>query len=276
VRQACGDIARGDWPAGEARLRELRARSDLNDLQGEQVSHLLALQAARRAEAGALAYWQALAGNKRRLALRPWFMSVDVQQVEIAALSGASQQACALAEAALAGAAARLGPWRRAQLQVWLARLGRPQALAADAPAPCALEAAGEHRAASRAWGDLGCPYQQALALLWGDAEAISQGLQQLQGLGAELAARCARQRLRQVGVSGVGRGRYGHARQDPLGLTAREREVLNLLVQGHSNRAIAATLQRSERTVENHVATLLLKLGVKTRQDAIQRAKSA
>ncbi|MBW8843353.1 MAG: response regulator transcription factor [Burkholderiales bacterium] len=73
-----------------------------------------------------------------------------------------------------------------------------------------------------------------------------------------------------------MGRGRYGHARQDPLGLTAREREVLNLLVQGHSNRAIAATLQRSERTVENHVATLLLKLGVKTRQDAIQRAKSA
>lgn len=274
VRQACGDIARGDWPAGEARLRQLQARSDLNDLQREQVSHLLALQAARRAEPGALAYWQALANGERRLALRPWFMSVKVQQVEIATLS-VQRGARALAEAALAGASTRLGPWRRAQIQVWLTRLGQPQALAADAPPACALEAAGQHRAASQAWAAVGCPYQQALALLWGDADAVAQGLQLLQGLGAELAAQCARRRLRRVGVRGVGRGRYGHAKQDPLGLTAREREVLELLAQGHSTRAIAATLRRSERTVENHVAALFLKLGVKTRQDAIRRAKS-
>jgi len=275
VRQACGEIARGDWPAGEARLRQLQTRADLNDLQREQVGHLLALQAARRAQAGALAYWQQLAGDGHKLAVRPWFMSVEVQQVEIAALSGAPARARELAEAALAGPASRLGSWRRAQLQVWLHRLGQHVPLEADAPLPCALEAAGRHRAASQAWADLGCPYQQALALLWADADAISQALQQLQGLGAELAARCARRRLRGDGVLGVARGPYGHARQDPLGLTAREREVLELLVQGHGNRAIAATLHRSERTVEKHVAALLLKLGVKTRQDAIRRAKS-
>ncbi|KQV50213.1 hypothetical protein ASC95_12530 [Pelomonas sp. Root1217] len=275
VRQACGDIARGDWAAGEARLRQLQARPDLNELQCEQVGHLLALQAARRAEPGALAYWQELASGRRQLAVWPWFMSVDVHQVEIATLSGPVGRARQLAEEALARAAARLGPWRRAQVQVWLTRLDQPQALAADAPAACALEASGQHRAASQAWRELGCPYQQALALLWGDADAIADGLQRLQGLGAGLAAQYARRRLRRVGVSGVGRGRYGHARQDPLGLTGREREILELLVQGHSNRAIAATLHRSERTVENHVAAVFLKLGVKTRQDAIQRAKS-
>jgi DNA-binding CsgD family transcriptional regulator len=275
VRQACGDIARGDWPAGEARLRQLQARSDLNDLQREQVGHLLALQAARRAEPGALAYWRDLASGRRRLALLPWFMSVDVQQVEIAALAGSPARARALAEGALASGAARLGAWRRAQLQVWLARLGQPQTLAADAPRPCVLEVAGHHQAAGRTWGELGCPYQHALALLWGDVEAVAQALPRLQGLGAELGAQLARRRLRRVGVSGVKRGRYGHARQDALGLTAREREVLELLVQGHSNRAIAATLMRSARTVENHLAALFIKLGVKTRQDAIRRAKS-
>ncbi|RZL39676.1 MAG: LuxR family transcriptional regulator [Rubrivivax sp.] len=275
VRQACGEIARGDWPAGEARLRQLQVRSDLNALQREQVEHLLALQAARRQQPQALAYWQQLADGRRRLALRPWFMSVEVQQVEVAALSGDTAQARRLAEVALDGKAARLGPWRRAQLLVWLARLGQPRPAPADAPAACARELAGDHRAAARAWCDLGCPYQQALALLGGDAQAVTEALKMLQGLGAELAAKFARGRLRALGAGAVGRGRYGHARQDPLGLTARERAVLDLLVQGHSNRAIAAALHRSERTVEHHVAALFLKLGVKTRQDAIRRAKS-
>ncbi|RZL28168.1 MAG: LuxR family transcriptional regulator [Rubrivivax sp.] len=153
--------------------------------------------------------------------------------------------------------------------------MGQPQVLAADAPAACALEIAGQHAAAAEAWRELGCTYQQALALLWGDANAVARALPLLQGLGAELAAQLARRRLRRVGVQGVGRGRYGHARQDALGLTARERAVFELLIQGHSNRAIAATLNRSERTVENHLAALFIKLGVRTRQDAIQRAKS-
>jgi DNA-binding NarL/FixJ family response regulator len=51
--------------------------------------------------------------------------------------------------------------------------------------------------------------------------------------------------------------------------LTTREREVLNLLAQQLSNRAIADRLHRSERTVENHVAALLGKLGVASRADA-------
>ena len=70
-----------------------------------------------------------------------------------------------------------------------------------------------------------------------------------------------------------VQRGRSTRTRVDPLGLTAREREVLELLAQRLSNRAIAEQLHRSERTVENHVAALLGKLGVASRNEAVERA---
>lgn len=47
---------------------------------------------------------------------------------------------------------------------------------------------------------------------------------------------------------------------------TRREREVLNLLVSGPSNRWIAEHLSISERTVEAHVANILGKLGLANR----------
>jgi DNA-binding NarL/FixJ family response regulator len=50
--------------------------------------------------------------------------------------------------------------------------------------------------------------------------------------------------------------------RVDPLGrLTRKEREVLGLMAEGHSNAAIAATLVVSPRAVEKHVANIFTKL---------------
>ena len=54
--------------------------------------------------------------------------------------------------------------------------------------------------------------------------------------------------------------------------LTARETEVLELLSQGLSNKAIAARLSISDQTVKFHVASICGKLGASNRTDAVRR----
>ena len=52
--------------------------------------------------------------------------------------------------------------------------------------------------------------------------------------------------------------------------LTPREREVLELVAEGMSNRAIAERLGNSEHTVKFHVSSLLGKLGAVTRAELV------
>ena len=63
------------------------------------------------------------------------------------------------------------------------------------------------------------------------------------------------------------GRGADGAAGQSHL--TGREREVLDLIARGRSNREIAKTLTVSEKTVKTHVSNVLMKLGVADRTQA-------
>lgn len=52
-------------------------------------------------------------------------------------------------------------------------------------------------------------------------------------------------------------------------GLTTREREVLRLIAAGASNREIAETLYISERTVKNHISSILSQLNLRDRTQA-------
>jgi two-component system, NarL family, response regulator LiaR len=54
-----------------------------------------------------------------------------------------------------------------------------------------------------------------------------------------------------------------------PIVLTPREREVMNLLVQGLTNTEIAARLVVSLSTVKTHVSSIIAKLGASTRTEA-------
>ena len=58
--------------------------------------------------------------------------------------------------------------------------------------------------------------------------------------------------------------------KQPSFDLTEREREVLNLVVQGHSNQQIADTLVISLATVKAHISSILSKLQVSSRSEAI------
>jgi len=59
----------------------------------------------------------------------------------------------------------------------------------------------------------------------------------------------------------------------EPYNLTAREYDVLRLLVEGCSNQAIACTLHVTEPTVKTHVHHILTKLGVQSRTQAVLAA---
>jgi pimeloyl-ACP methyl ester carboxylesterase len=58
------------------------------------------------------------------------------------------------------------------------------------------------------------------------------------------------------------------------FGLTPSERAVLQLVAQGLDNHAIAQRLSKGEKTVRNQVSSIFAKLGVRTRAEAIVRAR--
>jgi ATP/maltotriose-dependent transcriptional regulator MalT len=62
--------------------------------------------------------------------------------------------------------------------------------------------------------------------------------------------------------------------RQQTLGITARELEILALVARGLSNREIATQLFVSENTVKTHCARAFGKLGAVRRTQAVQRGK--
>jgi DNA-binding NarL/FixJ family response regulator len=53
-------------------------------------------------------------------------------------------------------------------------------------------------------------------------------------------------------------------------GLTERQLEVLNLMMQGKSNKAICRVLGLAEQTVKNHITAILNALNVSNRTEAV------
>jgi DNA-binding NarL/FixJ family response regulator len=60
---------------------------------------------------------------------------------------------------------------------------------------------------------------------------------------------------------------------QEPLSLTARQREILGLIVHGHSNKEIALRLVLAEATVKMHVSSIFRALNVASRTQCVRAA---
>lgn len=66
----------------------------------------------------------------------------------------------------------------------------------------------------------------------------------------------------------------FNDRKQEELGITKRELEILSLIAEGLSNREIAERLFVSENTVKTHSSRLFEKMNVKRRTQAVQTGK--
>jgi DNA-binding NarL/FixJ family response regulator len=84
-----------------------------------------------------------------------------------------------------------------------------------------------------------------------------------------------AKEVARAVHMVGLGQTLFAPTSQLPAPLLSeREREVLDLIAAGSTNREIASTLYLSPHTVKEHTSALYRKLGARNRAEAVQRAQ--
>jgi DNA-binding CsgD family transcriptional regulator len=124
-------------------------------------------------------------------------------------------------------------------------------------------------RRAWMAWQELEAPYEAARVRVLLGLACREVGDQE----GAEMELAAARWVFQQLGaVPDLTRVQALSRKAAPKaagGLTAREVQLLRLVAAGKTNRAIAAELVLSERTVDRHVSNIFTKLGVSSRAAA-------
>ena len=124
-------------------------------------------------------------------------------------------------------------------------------------------------RSAWRGWQDVDAPYDAALTRVLmglayrelGDYDAAEMEFDAARQVFGRLGAKPDLTRLDRLAgrLKGVGDG----------GLTAREVQILRLVASGKTNRAIAAELVISEKTVARHISNIFTKLGLSSRSAA-------
>jgi DNA-binding CsgD family transcriptional regulator len=268
-------LARGRWDEAVSTAEAIQAWP----VDRFPHAHLSALVIGARAQArrGEPGYWPALDEAVQAAKAAPVghvAPLVAAARAEAAWLEGAPAERIG----EVTGSPGELGlanaRWFAGELAVWRHRAGLDGGDPAGLPEPYRLEITGDAEGAARWWLERDCSYEAALALAGSaDPAALRRALGMLHELGARPAAAVVARRLRALGEQGVPRGPRPGTAANPAGLRPREVEVLQLLAAGLSNAQIAAQLVLSPRTVDNHVAAILRKLGAHTRSEATAQA---
>ncbi|WP_138414865.1 helix-turn-helix transcriptional regulator [Sinomonas gamaensis] len=284
ARQAVSMLKAGDRSARygayyqQGEIQRLRGHFDAADVSYEQARRsgyepqpgwaLLRLAQGRPGEALSMLHRAAhgVGPTERRLLL-PAFVETGLAAGDASTAHDAAEELAALT-------AARPMPWLQA-----LSDYATAAVLLAQGRAEEGLERA---TAAWRRWCELDAPYEAARSLVLkgralgalGDEDAARLELAGAGRIFAELGAAPDLDQLSRLAPSSSAALPAPTLlaeppAPDPGPLSPRELEVLALVASGAANRAIAAELFLSEKTVARHVSNILLKLGLPSRTAA-------
>jgi DNA-binding CsgD family transcriptional regulator len=263
----------GRWDESAALSRELLTRSQASPVNRINPLTSLGTILARRGEPGSQEHLDEAMRSADGTTIPSHILRVRLARAEACWLQG--RDADARHEAELADDVSMDSDrWERGTIAVWLRRTGSVRPPRGELAEPYRQQVAGDWGQAASLWTQLACRYEAALALLEsGEEAALRDALSIFTDLGAMAAAGVTRQAMRERGIRSIPVGPRAATRAHPMGLTRREHEVLDLVVDGRTNAEIAEHLFISAKTVDHHVSAVLAKLGVPDRNAAARQA---